>query len=289
MKNKLFILFISSLFLFSCSGSNNEYASKTDAGYEYEETTEESSVDEMATESVDETSPQNPTLNSETSAETTPIKVSDRKIIKEGEISFETKNVKSARIAIDSIVKKYGAYISGDNETKYSEKVQQTITIRVPFAKFDELLASIVNGVDYLDSRNIRASDVTEEYLDVQSRIKNKKKLEERFTEILKEARSVDDILNVERQIGQLREEIESAEGRLRYLENRTSLSTLTVTFYEYHESEKGFGSEFGRGFVNGWNSLVWFLVGLVNIWPFLIIIGLVVWFIIRKYSQRKK
>ena len=278
MKNTIYLFLSISLFLFSC-GNNGDYAtqemSKSSAGYDDYLMEEEAVIEEAVENETGEVS-------------TEPIKVADRKIIKEGEISFETQNLKETRKSIDAIIKEFGAYISSDNENTYESKVQQTVTIRVPFAKFDELLAKIVNGAEYLDSRSIRASDVTEEYLDIQSRIKNKKKLEERFTEILKEAKTVNDILNVERQIGQLREEIESAEGRLRYLENRTSLSTLTVTFYEHSELQKGFGGEFVRGFVNGWDNLIQFFIGLVNIWPFLIFIGLIVWFSIKKYKSRK-
>ncbi len=282
MKNKIYYLLFISVFFFSCGNGGNDYATqemtKSSAGYSDYDMMEESTEEAVEYESDDANN---------TPSE--PIKVTDRKIIKTGSISFETDNVAESRKKIDTVITEFGAYVSSDNENNYGNRIEQKITIRVPFAKFDKLLAKIVSGADHLDSRNIQATDVTEEYMDIQSRIENKKKLEARFTEILKEAHTVNDILNVERQIGQLREEIESAEGRLRYLANQTSLSTLTVTFYEYHESEKGFGSEFSRGFVNGWTNMVWFFVGLVNIWPFLIFIGLIIWFAIKKYKQRKK
>lgn len=281
MKNLKYLLIVFSVILFSCGSSNDQgYAtSSKKAGYYEEETMSEDAYEELATK-PEESSPEG--------TESEPIKVTERKIIKTGSISFETDELKKTREHINKAVKEFDAYISSDSENKYTSKVEQTVTIRVPFAKFDDLLAKIVSGADHLDSRNINARDVTEEYVDVKTRIKTKKELEARYLEILKKANSVSDIMEVERQIGVLREEIESAEGRLRYLENQASLSTLTVTFYEYHESEKGFGSEFTRGFVNGWNNMVWFFIGLVNIWPFLIFIGVIVWLIIRAYRKRK-
>jgi len=283
MKNIVFLLFIFTGLLFSCSDkdSNADFTASKSADYGYEKATEET------TEAVDETSVVE-AEQSTNATSSTPIKVTERKIIKEGSISFETDNITDARKKIDKVVKELGAYVSADTENKYPEKIQQNMTIRVPIADFDNLLNKIVSGAEHLDSKDINATDVTEEFLDIQARIKTKKELEARYLQILTKANSVSDIMEVERQIGVLREEIESAEGRLKFLENRTSLSTLHVTFYEYHESEKGFGSEFSRGFVNGWTNMVWFLVGLVNIWPFLIFMAGIIWFIINRINKRK-
>jgi len=280
MKNIFFLLLLFTGFLFSCSDSESLGVASKSADYGYETT--EAAVDETATIEAESST------NATNSTNSTPINVTERKIIKEGSISFETNNILEARKKIDKVVKELGAYVSADTENKYPEKIQQNMTIRVPFADFDNLLNKIVSGVEHLDSKDINATDVTEEFLDVQTRIKTKKELEARYLQILTKANSVSDIMEVERQIAVLREEIESAEGRLKFLENRTSLSTLHITFYEYHESEKGFGSEFSRGFVNGWTNMVWFLVGLVNIWPFLILMAGFIWFIINRINKRK-
>jgi hypothetical protein len=91
----------------------------------------------------------------------------------------------------------------------------------------------------------------------------------------------------VEKQIGQLRSDIESIEGRLNYLQNRVSFSTLSMTFYESTKGESEFSQKFKNGFKNGWENLIWLFVGLTNIWPLILIgLGLIIGF---KVFRRKK
>lgn len=175
----------------------------------------------------------------------------DRKLIKDGSVSFETNDIKATRKQIFESVKKYDGYISSDQEDKYSYRISNTIVIRVPFKNFDLLLSDATKGVSKFDSKNIEVKDVTEEFLDVQARLKTKKELEKRYLQLLKKANKVTEILEVERQIGNLRSEIESIEGRLKYLENRVSLSTIRITFYQSIPDEKEglFSTKFKNGF----------------------------------------
>jgi hypothetical protein len=87
--------------------------------------------------------------------------------------------------------------------------------------------------------------------------------------------------------IRQLRSDIESIEGRLKYLQDRVSFSTLTMTFYESIPNETQFGQQFKNGFRNGWDNLIWFFVVLTNIWPF-ILIGLALLIGLRVYRRKK-
>ena len=104
---------------------------------------------------------------------------------------------------------------------------------------------------------------------------------------LLTQAKTVQEILSIEKQIGELRTEIESIEGRLKYLQNRISYSTLTVTFYQEISTPVGFSSKFKEGLKNGWNGFVWFLVGLINIWPFLLVLLVIFGLII--YRKKRK
>jgi len=119
----------------------------------------------------------------------------------------------STRKQILESVDKYEGYIASDEEYKYKGGISNTIVIRVPAENFDELLADATKGVSKFDSKNITVKDVTEEFLDIQARLKTKKELENRYLELLKKAKSVPEILEVERQLGQLRADIESIEG----------------------------------------------------------------------------
>ena len=215
-------------------------------------------------------------------------RISERKIIKEGDISFETANVKETKSLITKILKEVDGYISKDNVYDYSDKIEHRLIIRVPADKFDLLLTRISESAEKLDSKNIDVLDVTEDFIDVESRIKTKKELENRYQEILKQASKVEEILSIEKELGLLRTEIESVEGRLRYLKDRISFSTLTVTYYEKASVAFGFNSKFGQALKNGWSYLMWFIVGLTSIWPFIIIIATGIYLAIRLDKKRK-
>lgn len=213
--------------------------------------------------------------------------VVERKLIKNGQVEFETDNINSTRKTIFEAVKKYKGYVSSDQEFKSPGRKKNTIIIRVPADNFDNLLSNATQGVEKFESKEIKVKDVTEEFLDVQARLKTKKELEQRFIDLLKEAKNVPEVLEIEKQIAQLRSDIESIEGRLKYLQDRVSFSTLTMTFYENIPNESEFGQKFKNGFKNGWDNLVCFFVLLANIWPFiLIVLGLYIG--LRMYRRKK-
>jgi uncharacterized membrane protein YcjF (UPF0283 family) len=104
---------------------------------------------------------------------------------------------------------------------------------------------------------------------------------------LLKQAKKVDEILNIEREIGTLRSDIESIEGRLKYLTDKVSFGTLTVTYYQKITASFGFGSKFNQALRNGWTNLGWVAIGFTSLWPF-IVLGLVLFFVIRRMRRRK-
>lgn len=216
-------------------------------------------------------------LNNETNDQSKVEKVEtqiERKIIKEGEISFETANLKETESLITKTVNEMGGYVANDNVFSNEDRITHRMTLRVPADKFDQLLTKISESAKKLDRKTISALDVTEEYIDVEARIKTKKELESRYKELLVKAKTVEDLLSIEKEIGTLRTEIESIEGRLRYLQDRVSLSSLTIEYYQLTTSSFGFLSKLGRAFVTGWNWLLAFIIGLIHMWPFILLIG---------------
>jgi hypothetical protein len=198
----------------------------------------------------------------------------ERKIIKEGEISFETANLKETESLITKTVNEMGGYVASDNVFSDQSRITHRITLRVPSDKFDQLLTKISESAEKLDRKTISVLDVTEEYIDAEARIKTKKELESRYKELLVKANTVEEVLSIEKEMGILRTEIESVEGRLRYLQDRVSLSSLTIEFYQLTTSSFGFVSKLDRAFVTGWNWLLAFIIGLINLWPFIVLIG---------------
>jgi hypothetical protein len=221
----------------------------------------------------------------------------DRKIIKEGDIRFRSDDVRKTRATIDRAVAECSGYISNDNHGEENGRTDYHLTIRVPAENFDLLLDRICSTVDKLDGKSVNARDVTEEYIDLEARIITKKELEERFIELLRRSGSMEEALKVEREIGDLRTEIESLEGRLNYMESRIAYSTLAITYYNRVEvkTEKtgfGFGGKFFDALSSGWHVLLWIVIGMAHLWPFVLLgvaLALALWYIIRRNRRRKQ
>ncbi len=222
----------------------------------------------------------------EQSKQATPDQPVERKLIKTGNVSFQVEDMATARNTILEAAKKHQGYVSSDNENKYDRRINNTIVVRVPSQRFDAFLKDATQGVNKFDDRQIYVNDVTEEFLDVQARLKTKKELEERYTQLLAKANTVKDILDIERQIGLLRSEIESIEGRLKYLQSQVSMSTLTLTFYKKLPRSVEYSTRFKESFSGGWHGFVQFLLALTYLWPFFVI-AVLAFFVIRSLIRR--
>ena len=193
-----------------------------------------------------------------------------RKIIKEGNIRFETTDARETKNHLLELVAFHKGYVSNDYANSYGDLTEYTITVRIPATGFDQVFEKITGLAKKIESQHISSFDVTEEFIDINSRITTKKALENRYKELLQEAETVEDILKIEKDIGNLRSEIESIEGRLHYLKNQTTMSTLVVAFYEKSASSR-VGPSIGGALINGWNNLLSFLLWLLNSWPFVL------------------
>jgi hypothetical protein len=211
----------------------------------------------------------------------------DRKVIKEGSMSFKCEDVNETKLAIAKICKDLEAYSSNEGQDSYGDNLNYRQTIRVPAAKFDTLVLRLEKLAIKVESKDVSMRDVTEDYIDLDTRLKTKKELESRYREILKDARKVEEVLSVEREIANVRAEIESMEGRLNYLKDRIALSTLTVNYYQEVHSAFGFASKLMDSFRIGWENLLSFLIGIMNLWPFMILIVIGIGVFIR-YKRRK-
>jgi hypothetical protein len=219
-----------------------------------------------------------------------------KKIIKDGEISLKTKDIVSSKKALDNELKKLNAYYEVEDLQNRTIKISYDLKIRVPAVNFEKLIANIENGKDEIQSKSIEARDVTEEYYDIETRLKNKLEYLKRYKELLAKANSVKDILEIEENIRNLQEEIESKEGRLKYLSDQVSFSTLDINLFQEKEyiykptTQDNFLERVKKSFSNGWSSAIDFVLGVFAIWP-LILIGIVVFLFVRRIikNRRKK
>jgi hypothetical protein len=217
------------------------------------------------------------------------------KIIKEADIKFEVDDYIESRKKLQDIINKWGAYISKEDERYTNFQITNTITIRVLSKNFEKLINDIGTVSAKVDYKTINAYDVTEEYIDIESRLKTKREVEKRYYEILRKAYKIDEILEVENEIRKIREEIEAAEGRLKYLNDRVSYSTVTLTIYQQAqykyrpEHRTDFFERFYKGLDKGWKGLLSFIIGLAHIWPLLLAMGIAAYFIIRYLKKERK
>jgi hypothetical protein len=212
----------------------------------------------------------------------------DRKLIKNAALSFETDSLDARKRIVNKAVKELNAYV--EHEEQYSNDYQETVTttIRVPAANFDPFMDAITAGVGSFDSKTIEVDDVTEEFVDVEARINTKKELKMRFIALLDRAETIAKIMEVEREINALQAEIESYEGRLKYLSGSVKYATINLTYYRTIEVPVEFDNKFANAFSNGWQATVWFFVGLVSIWPMLILISVILLILKLKLSKKK-
>jgi hypothetical protein len=268
------VLFYSlAFFVFiSCQSASEE--TSEDSGYQPENYSQQEEVTESE-------APQNNkqiTPEGETSGEAEP-QTTDRKLIKNGRIGFQTDDLDKTYQNILKVVKAYNAYVSTDeNHNNYGE-LRHEIAVRIPSKDFDKFVEAVGKGVKEFDYREIQTQDVTAEYLDVEARIKTKKEMENRYLAILQKAQKVTEMLEIERQLGEVRGEIESMEGRLRFLKNQVSFSTLNISFYkDVPYKGDSFWTRLGDSFRSGWDNLLVFVIGMIHFWPFLILIGFGFW-----------
>lgn len=217
----------------------------------------------------------------------------EKKVIKTGELAFKVEDSQQTYQSVLQQMKKQGAYVENESQMTEYDRKHIRMKVRVPSEKFDSLFNGLASQATVLDERVVKIEDVTEAYYDLQSRIKNKKALEARYVDLLKKANSIKDMLEIEKNLNELRTEIESLEGRFRYLGNQVRLSTIHLNFYELlpytysAEVRPGFGARLKESLSKGWQVFLSFLVGMIGLWPFLLLLAEVI-FGLRKWRRKR-
>lgn len=216
------------------------------------------------------------------------VNAAERMLIRKGFMRISVGDVEKVRLKLKEICKDAEAYVSTENQSNYADRLEYEQVIRVPAADFDALVSKVESLAVRIENKNIETSDVTEEVIDHEARVKTKRELENRYREILKQAKNVSDILSIEAQLNNVRAEIESMEGRLNFLRNQIAFSTLQLTYYQPIGTQYGFASKTVAALGDGWEVFLMFLIGVLHIWPFLLIGALIVFLILRKSRAQK-
>jgi len=152
----------------------------------------------------------------------------ERMVIKTGSLSLVVDDVSQSVEEIVNYAEGKGGFLVTRNINKYGLELSGFVTVRVPSEYLEEAMTFIKEMGD-LESENIDGRDVTEEYTDLDSQLKNLKATEAQFLEIMKKAVEIEDVLAVQRELSYIRGEIEVLEGRMKYIRESVDLSSITV------------------------------------------------------------
>ncbi|MCE9539794.1 MAG: DUF4349 domain-containing protein, partial [Bacteroidetes bacterium] len=158
------------------------------------------------------------------------------KIKKTADLNITVEDYKKARTEIEKIVKSGNAYIGSENEQNTTYSITNYMVIRVLNRDFDTMVNKLLTVASNVNSKNVTAEDVTAQFVDIQSRLKSKKEIENRYLNILQKASKVSDILEIEQKLGEIREEIEAKEGELKFLSDQVNYSTINLNFHQEFE-----------------------------------------------------
>lgn len=218
----------------------------------------------------------------------------EKKIIKDGRIGLQVKNLNKTKLRVDSLVRKYEGYYANESFNNTDWESAYTLKIRVPAVSFEALIAAIEFGDGEVEYKEIDARDVTDQFIDLETRLENKRSYLERYKDLLNKAKSVKEILEIEEKIRGLEEEIESTIGRLKYLSDLVDYSTLDLRITERKEfrykpdKQDSFFERLKQSLSKGWYVFVDFLLFTIRLWPFWIIIPFLV-YLWRRFKKRRK
>ncbi len=153
----------------------------------------------------------------------------ERLVIKTADISLQVESVREAETAVRAKVQALGGYVVKAENSGSDQDMTARITFRVPAQRFDEALAGVQGLAKKVLARTVSGDDVTEEFVDLQSRLRNLEATRDRLLTFLQKAATVEEALKVNESLSQVQGEVEQVRGRIEYLKQSAALSTVTV------------------------------------------------------------
>jgi hypothetical protein len=185
----------------------------------------------------------------------------DTKIIKTAYITIEVKDVVGSVDTLKNMVTAKGGYLSSSSVSKgYNDRLSGTVVLRIPQAEFENTLAG-VKVIGTVKSVSTQGEDVTEEYVDIQAQKTSYQNQLAQYNEIMKKAVKVSDVIEIQQQIDSVQTNLNRLEGRLKYLNSRIDMSTITVTLQE----PEPVGGETGYNFVTTINEGIAGFFGMID------------------------
>ncbi|HEY9430598.1 MAG TPA: DUF4349 domain-containing protein [Blastocatellia bacterium] len=224
-----------------------------------------------------------------------------RKVIQNAEMTIETDKPSEGQQKIGVIAEKHGGFVV-ISESKHNDAASQNVAstlvnvvVRVPAQKFQTALDEIRAVGGRILHEKSSGQDVTEEYIDLEARIRTKKALEAQFLEIMKQARKISDAMEVQTQLAEVRTEIERLEGRRRFLENQSALSTINITLHTptpvVAAATRGFVYDLKAAFGDGMDTGAGIFLGIIQfvivMIPVMLFIVIPAWLVFKWLRKR--
>jgi hypothetical protein len=301
------LLFISvGMLLAACSNENEDQTAEYDVSTESQQNRVEDGGVSMGTEEAEmNDSAQDDAESSESNEmpENTEAGQQDRKIIYTADMQIEVRDYQESLHSLQSSISEYGGYLveSSMYEETENSLTSGFITARIPQEHFDEFIEIVEDGSDRVVDSAVSGQDVTEEYIDLESRLNSKELVEERLLSFMEQAEETEDLLAISDDLADVQEEIEEITGRMNYLQDKTDLATVTIHIEERDVRISGVGEEdlntwektqeqFMKSInflISAFSGLFVFLVGNLPLILLLGVIGLIAFLIVRKRMKR--
>ena len=220
--------------------------------------------------------------------------INKKKIIKDGSLTIEVFDLEKTKDHIDSLVYSHDGYYSNENFYNEDSHTFYSLDIKLPTEKFEMFIIQIENGNGEILSKNIEARDVTDQFIDLETRLENKRNYLAKYNDLLNKAKTVKDIIEIKENIRKIEEEMQSTTGRLKYLNYQVDYSKISLSIFKAKKfkyepiGRDKFSESLKKSLSKGWFGFVDFLLFLIKIWPFWIIATgiLIAW---KKYKKIKK
>jgi hypothetical protein len=206
-----------------------------------------------------------------------PPKLSTTHIIRTAFLTVQVKDVPKALGEARTVVENAGGIVGDETTDRDSEgRERSRVVLRVPTDQYEEVLADL-EGSGKLIDRKAKAEDVTEQVVDVESRIKSQRASVARIRELMDQATKLSDVVTLEGELSTRQADLEALLSRQASLKDRTSLATITLSLSEtpVQKADKDEDPEFLDALAGGWNAFVtmfrWLAVALGAVLPFLV------------------
>lgn len=155
-----------------------------------------------------------------------------RLVIRTANLQLLVEKVDDAEVQVRRLADTRGGYVLSSQASGEESERRATVELKVPAQRFDEVIAELSKIAIKVEGLDVKGQDVTDEYVDLESRLRNLRAVEARLQQFLNEAKRIEDLLQINQQLGEIQGQIEEAQGRITYLKQSAALSTITVSLY---------------------------------------------------------